>query len=296
MGLQQPAAGATEGRSTASSRPRSGSPGIRSSAVRFNNGGSGSFVSADGLVMTNHHVAADTLQKISTAEHDYYSTGFLAEGRDAEIKAPDLELNVTVAIEDVTDRVNAAVEPRAWPTPRPPRPAARRWPPSSRRRPRRTACATTWSRSTRGGKYHLYTYKKYTDVRLVFAPEFDIAFFGGDEDNFEYPRYCLDVAFFRAYEDGKPAKPEHYPELERRRLEGGRPRLRRRPPRPHEPAEHAGPPRILPRHRLPVPARPDPRPRGVPARLQQARRGAGPPGQGGPVRLPEQPQGPPRRL
>ncbi len=61
-----------------------------------------------------------------------------------------------------------------------------------------------------GGQYHLYTYKKYTDVRLVFAPEFDIAFFGGDPDNFEYPRYDLDVCFFRAYEDGKPAKIDHY--------------------------------------------------------------------------------------
>ena len=82
-----------------------------------------------------------------------------------------------------------------------------------------------------GGQYHLYTYKKYTDVRLVFAPEFDIAFFGGDPDNFEYPRYDLDVCFFRAYEDGKPAKIEHFLEVEPGRLEGRRPGLRRRPSR-----------------------------------------------------------------
>src|SRR5512142_3345837 len=84
---------------------------LRSSAVRFNSGGSGSFVSADGLVMTNHHVGADTLQKISTEKEDYYKTGFLATGREEEVKAPDLELNVLVGIEDVTDRVNTAVKP-----------------------------------------------------------------------------------------------------------------------------------------------------------------------------------------
>src|ERR1700712_2868371 len=84
---------------------------LRSSAVRFNSGGSGSFVSADGLVMTNHHVGADMLQKISTAKSDYYKDGFLAKTYADEVKAPDLELNVLVAIEDVTDRVLAAVKP-----------------------------------------------------------------------------------------------------------------------------------------------------------------------------------------
>ena len=182
---------------------------IRSSAVRFNNGGSGSFVSPDGLVMTNHHVAADTLHKISTAEADYYTTGFLARTRDAEIPAPDLELNVTVAIEDVTDRVKAAVEQGMSD--------------ADAAQARRSAMTRIEQETTeqngmrndvvtlyQGGQYHLYTYKKYTDVRLVFAPEFDAAFFGGDEDNFEYPRYCFDVAFFRAYEDGEPAKVEHH--------------------------------------------------------------------------------------
>src|SRR3954467_3458225 len=83
---------------------------LRSSAVRFNSGGSGSFVSADGLVMTNHHVGADMLQKISTPQKDYYKEGFLARTRAEEVKAPDLELNVLVAIEDVTDRVNAEIK------------------------------------------------------------------------------------------------------------------------------------------------------------------------------------------
>lgn len=182
---------------------------LRSSAVRFNNGGSGSFVSADGLVMTNHHVAADTLQKLSTAENDYYRVGFLAGSREAELPAPDLELNVTVAIEDVTDRVNAAVTESMSDAEAA---AARR---SAMAGIEQEASEANGLRNDvvtlyQGGQYHLYTYKKYTDVRLVFAPEFDAAFFGGDEDNFEYPRYCLDVAFVRAYEDGEPARPGHY--------------------------------------------------------------------------------------
>ncbi len=182
---------------------------LRSSAVRFNSGGSGSFVSADGLVMTNHHVGADTLQKISTPEKDYYKSGFHAKTRAEEVKAPDLELNVLVGIEDVTDRVLAAVKPAMDD--------------AAAGIAKRGAMATIEKESQektglrsdvvtlyQGGQYHLYTFKKYTDVRLVFAPEFDIAFFGGDPDNFEFPRYDLDVCFFRVYEDGKPARPEHY--------------------------------------------------------------------------------------
>ncbi len=182
---------------------------LRSSAVRFNSGGSGSFVSADGLVMTNHHVGADTLQKISTKDKDYYKEGFLAKSHAEEAKAPDLELNVLVSIEDVTDRVLAAVtkdmdDAKAA--------VAKR---GAMAKIEKESLDKTGNRSDvvtlyQGGRYSLYTYKKYTDVRLVFAPEFDIAFFGGDPDNFEYPRYDLDVCFFRAYENGKPAKPTHF--------------------------------------------------------------------------------------
>ena len=182
---------------------------LRSSAVRFNSGGSGSFVSADGLVMTNHHVGADTLQKIGTATKDYYKEGFHAKTQAEEVKAPDLELNVLVGVKDVTDAVNAKITPGLAD--------------AEAAKLRRQAIAAIEKASAdetglrsdvvtlyQGGKYALYTLKKYTDVRLVFAPEFDIAFFGGDPDNFEYPRYDLDVCFFRAYENDKPAKVEHH--------------------------------------------------------------------------------------
>src|SRR5713226_9632373 len=88
---------------------------VQLASVRFNSGGSGSFVSADGLVLTNHHIASDVLSKISTPERNYFKTGFYATSRDAEVKAPDLELNVLESIEDVTARVNAAAKSEMGP-------------------------------------------------------------------------------------------------------------------------------------------------------------------------------------
>ncbi len=123
---------------------------LQSAAVRFNSGGSGSFVSPDGLVMTNHHVAADMLQKISTKEQDYYKTGFHARTHAEEVKAPDLELNVLVGIADVTDQVNAAVR-TGWTRPPPTSPGAGRWRRSSRSRSTRPGSGATSSPSTRGG-------------------------------------------------------------------------------------------------------------------------------------------------
>lgn len=182
---------------------------VQKASVRFNSGGSGSFVSADGLVMTNHHVGADTLEKISSKEHNYLKDGFHAKTRADEIPSKDLELNVLMSIEDVTARVNAAVKAEM---------AA-----EEAFKARRAVMAEIEKESLdktglrsdvvtlyNGGLYHLYRFKKYTDVRLVFAPEQQIAFFGGDPDNFEYPRYDLDVCFFRVYENGAPAKIQHY--------------------------------------------------------------------------------------
>jgi hypothetical protein len=178
-------------------------------SVRFNNGGSGGFVSPDGLIVTNHHIAADALQKLSSPKEDLFTLGFLAKTRAEERKCPDLELNVLQSIEDVTNRVNAAVKPEMAP---PAAAAARRAvlgeieKESTDKTGLRSDVVTLYQ----GGAYHLYRYKKYTDVRLVFAPESLIASFGGDVDNFEFPRHSLDVAFFRAYENDKPASVKHF--------------------------------------------------------------------------------------
>jgi hypothetical protein len=182
---------------------------LRLSSVRFNSGGSGSFVSSDGLVLTNHHVGADALQKLSDAEHDLLATGFYAKHRSEEKPCVDLELNVLVNIRDVTEQVNAAVKPDMSPA------EAQ----EARRAIINTIEKDEFDKSNlrsdvitlyHGGEYNLYQFKKYTDVRLVFAPEQDIAFFGGDPDNFEYPRYDLDICFFRVYENGAPAQIKNY--------------------------------------------------------------------------------------
>jgi len=182
---------------------------LQRSAVRFNNGGSGAFVSRDGLILTNQHVGADCVQKMGTREKDYIRLGFLAEAREQEPRCADLELNVLYSIEDVTARVNAAVTSGMNPT------AAQRARRAAMNSIEKESLDRTGLRSDvvmlyNGGQYHLYRYKKYTDVRLVFTPEVDITFFGGDPDNFEYPRYNLDITFFRAYENGARAKVEHY--------------------------------------------------------------------------------------
>ncbi len=182
---------------------------VQKSCVRISTGGSGSIVSPNGLVMTNHHVGSDMLEKLSTASADYIKDGFYARTYAEEVPCPDIELNVLWSIEDVTARVNEAA----------PATASLAEQNSARRR----AMSKIESESTektglksevvtlyQGGRYNLYRYKRYEDVRLVMAPEKGIAFFGGDPDNFEFPRYDLDMCFFRIYEGGKPLQPEHF--------------------------------------------------------------------------------------
>jgi Peptidase S46 len=182
---------------------------LQKSSVRFNNGGSGSFVSEDGLVLSNHHVGADALQKFGDETHNYLRDGFQARTLAEEKRCLDLELNVLMSIEDVTERVNAAVKEGLSPAEAF---AARRAVMATIEKESfdRTGLRSDVITLYQGGRYHLYRYKKYTDVRLVFAPEQQIAFFGGDPDNFEYPRYCLDICLFRVYEDGKPARVGNY--------------------------------------------------------------------------------------
>lgn len=181
---------------------------LQRSSVRFNSGGSGSFISEDGLLISNHHVAADAIQKLGTEQHNYLRDGFYARKLGDELKCLDLELNVLMSIEDVTSRINTAVQTAGSANPA----EARRKviaeieKESLEKTGFRSDVVTLW----KGGAYHLYRYKRYTDVRLVFAPEQQIAFFGGDPDNFEFPRYDLDITLLRAYEGGRPAKIQHY--------------------------------------------------------------------------------------
>lgn len=194
---------------------------LRNSAVRFNNGGTGSFVSADGLLFTNHHVGSDCIAKLSTPTQDYMKQGFLARTKAEEKACPDLEVNVLRSIEDVTAKVNAEVKEGM------PDAEANRLRKAAMGEIEKACAAGAADRRCdvvtlfSGGLYHLYTYKKYTDVRLVMAPEFQIAFFGGDPENFTYPRFNLDVAFFRAYENGQPAKPADFFKFSRKGVREG---------------------------------------------------------------------------
>src|SRR5438094_8250406 len=178
---------------------------LQKASVRFNSGGSGSFISANGLVITNHHVGADALQKASSEQHNYLKDGFYAKTNGEEIKCSDLELNVLVSTEDVTARVNVAVKAGMSSdeaTKARGNVIAETETESDEKTGMRSDAITLYQ----GGAYHLYRYKRYDDVRIVFAPEQQMAFYGGDPDNFEYPRFDLDICIFRVYENGLPGK------------------------------------------------------------------------------------------
>src|SRR5262245_47579019 len=187
---------------------------VRESTVRLETGCTGSFVSGDGLILTNHHCAVDCVAENSKEGNDLVASGFLAARREQELKCSKASLSVLVGSEDVTAKVAAAVAGVA---------------PDKLVEARRAALAQLeqayeeaskkakggplkCERLTlyKGGQYWLYKYRRYEDVRLAFAPEYDIAQFGGDPDNFQFPRWCLDMSLLRAYENGKPAKtPTH---------------------------------------------------------------------------------------
>ena len=180
---------------------------VRLSSARAPNGSS-SFVSPDGLIFTNHHIAQECIHDLSTGGKDYMKTGFYAPTRADEPKCPGMEFLVLQSIEDVTAKVNGAIKPGMSSSDAG---KAQREEMSSLEKECssgdiRCDVVTLYS----GAMYNLYKYKRYDDIRLVFAPEFAIAFFGGDPDNFEYPRYDLDISFFRAYENGQPAQTANY--------------------------------------------------------------------------------------
>jgi hypothetical protein len=182
---------------------------VQLASVRFNNGGSGSFVSPNGLVLTNYHIVEDIVGEASTANKDYAKEGFVARSQAEEMKAEGLELNQLISIEDVTARVNGTVKNDMS--------AAEA---NAARRAQISAIEAESTQATglrsdvvtlyQGGQYNLYRYKKYTDVRLVFVPEFQAAFFGGDPDNFNFPRFNIDMALVRVYENDQPVKSENY--------------------------------------------------------------------------------------
>ena len=168
---------------------------VRLGSVRFDTGGSGSFVSPNGLVMTNHHVALETIQKVSTQEKDYVRDGFSAKQFGSEVKGTDLTLRQLIEIKNVTKELMAVPE-------------------ADRTAKHKEMCSALNDAAKHitadpvvlydGNEFRIHVYHVYDDVRVVWAPEKQVAFFGGDPDNFTFPRYDLDCAFFRVYEDGKP--------------------------------------------------------------------------------------------
>ena len=182
---------------------------VQQSCVRIGRGGSGCFVSPNGLVLTNHHVGAEAIRNLSDTRHDYIEQGFWAPTIENELPCPGLSVQVLMEIREITDWVEGAVMPEMTPDEAD---IARRVAVTDIQK--QTARATKLYPETvslfGGAHLDLYLYKQYNDVRLVMAPELAVAAFGGDAANFEYPRYSLDVCFFRVYEDGRPARTKHY--------------------------------------------------------------------------------------
>ena len=187
----------------------------RLATTRLESGCTGSFISPDGLILTNHHCASECLAQISTPQKDMLADGFLAASRSQEPACKTEQISVLVAMEDITARISAATQGLDDSAAN----AARKKEltrleqacEEASKKDKRTGALSCESVSLyQGGQYYLYKYKRYSDIRLVFAPEDDIAAFGGDPDNFQFPRYCLDMSLMRAYENGKPASTPNY--------------------------------------------------------------------------------------
>lgn len=195
---------------------------LQRATVRLSNGGTGAFVSANGLILTNQHAAQEFVQEISTAKNNYLKDGYFAREQSAELKLPEIEVRVLEHQEDVTARVNGAVSAGM---------SATQANNARRResvnivsdRDKTTVLKSDILGSFKGLKHTLYSYKVYTDVRLVFMPEGDVATFGGDDDNFEYPRYWFDVALLRVYENDKPVQIKNFLPLSEQGIEAKAP-------------------------------------------------------------------------
>lgn len=182
---------------------------VQKSCLRVSIGGSASFVSPYGLVMTNHHVASKAIFDLSNEDSNLMKEGFYAPTRDKELKCPNLYVDQLMEIQDVTQEIASHLSPEMTTT--------------EKEKVRKEAIAALKERAKnetglqpevvtlyRGARHHLYLYKRYSDVRLVMCPEEAVANFGGDRDNFEFPRYCLDMTFFRVYENDQPIESKHY--------------------------------------------------------------------------------------
>jgi hypothetical protein len=182
---------------------------VRGASVRLSTGCSASTVTGQALVLTNNHCVAGCAQDISDKTHDYFTHGYVAKGREEERKCAGMQAEILTSITDVTPQMQAAGKGQT----------------GEALVKARTAASSTIEKQGcgddpkfrcqvvelyHGGQYKLYKYRKYSDVRLIFSPGVQTAFFGGDPDNFNFPRYDLDSAFVRLYEDGKPvATPDH---------------------------------------------------------------------------------------
>ncbi|MBI5169829.1 MAG: S46 family peptidase [Candidatus Eisenbacteria bacterium] len=178
-------------------------------SVLTTGGGTAAFVSPDGLVLTNHHVAYGQIEKLSSPEHDYVRDGFFARTREEELRCSGLELKLLWETQDVTAQVRALMSGPGTPEVL-----------AAKRKALLTKLESAFAKKTglrvdtvtlyQGGEYWLYGYRTFDDVRLVCAPDEQAANFGGDPDNFGFPRHDLDFTFYRIYENGKPVRPEHW--------------------------------------------------------------------------------------